>query len=289
MILYQGDFLYICFAYLKRMYEFMKKRYIALFLLSSILIVFVLFFIKNRNKIHQSLFLAIDFPSYATEGSTLELQNPFEERVWLHRVNSIERLKAIEESFIGIELDVIYDLEAHMYYVAHDPEPQNYLYLDEFFSAINNIDRHYFWLDFKNLDETNSEESLTCLIQIINKYGIEPNRIIVESKLPEFLKGFSLFGFNTSYYLPSFNPYKASKEEILEHVIFVDEVLKHSYVNFISGNVVYYQFIKYYYPDSNMIVWLFDTGKTTRFRWRKIFNDDHVKVILKERMSVGYI
>lgn len=254
-----------------------------LFVVLAVVLGVLFFTAKNFDKIKQKFLLPIDFPTYKVEGKTIKSKKTFDEKFWLHRVNNIERLKLVENKYRGIEFDIIFDTELNCFYIAHDPNPQAYIYLDDYFSELTNIDERCFWLDFKNLDEGNTIAAFDELISLTNKYGIAPTNMIVESENSVFLSIFTDFGFNTSYYLPTINPYKASKAQLLEYIEKIDDTLKKSRVNFLSANYIVYQLMKFYYPESDINLWLWDGKNKNLPPWNKILNDNKVNIVLCEK------
>ena len=61
------------------------------------------------------------------------------------------------------------------------------------------------WLDFKNLNSTNSAKSLQELVKICDETGFERQNIIVESSNYKELAAFRQNGFYTSYYVPYYD------------------------------------------------------------------------------------
>jgi hypothetical protein len=61
----------------------------------------------------------------------------FDSKMWVHRVNSLERLAEIEPLFKGMELNVVFE---------------------EYLTNIKNPNSHYYWIDLKKLTPQNVNE-----------------------------------------------------------------------------------------------------------------------------------
>src|SRR6476659_10647855 len=89
--------------------------------------------------------------------------------VWLHRVNSVQRAVLMSRKFKGLEVDVVYDSAADYFDVGHPPVPSEGISLDQVFSAVPLLQRHFFWIDFKNLTESNEKAACQRLLAIGRK------------------------------------------------------------------------------------------------------------------------
>ena len=256
---------------------------------TSMIVLFVFWRLPSDWK-EKTLF-PISMPDVATTAVTNHAKNSdFSEKIWLHRVNSIERARIMAEKYKGFEIDFIWEADSSHFYVAHDPEPEIYLPLYQMFDSIKDIHSHYLWLDLKNLEEENAEETLDNLIQLTDKHRLSRKRIIVESMNAFLLTDFTEAGFNTSFYLPiwDFNPYVVSKEEMMDYAKNIDAMLQKSNVNYISSDYLSYRFIKKYFPDSQMLLWHLKDNRYTPFLRKLLTRDNQVKVVLIHEESEGY-
>lgn len=254
------------------------KLFIIISISSIIIICSILFFIINR---HERFLLPIIFPDAEIIGKTNPKIIDFEEKLWLHRVNNIDKLKALESIYKGLEIDIIFDDHHEYFYVSHDPISEPLLSLNDLFENVDDINSHYFWLDVKNLNSENYHQAFEHLKDLSLKYELMPSNIIIESENPHLLSVFTNFGFITSYYMPTFNPYEIDENDIIKYAKEIDISLQKSNVNFISTHYLSYHFIKKYFPDSQILMW------DTRNDWinkfyieKKLIKDEKVKVIL---------
>ena len=125
-----------------------------------------------------------------------------EDKLWMHRMLDPNNNDNSKE-FPGYELDVFFNKVDRIFEVRHHGEEFKYT-LDSYFSEFKSMDGKFFWIDFKNLDSVNMNESLSQLTKVVEKYNIKGN-IIVESKEIDVLIKFKNNNFAISYWLPDFH------------------------------------------------------------------------------------
>ncbi len=212
----------------------------------------------------------------------------FKEKIWAHRVNSIEKKQEVSKLFSGIELDIVYDKNSGIFDVNHPPAPSINLSLEDYLKS--NVDKHLsYWLDFKNLSEDNMVSACEKLNYLTKEVGLDNNKIIVESPNYRFLPMFRSNGFLVSYYLPSLqNTRHDSLPLVIEQI---KNALNTSKDLFISSNYKDYSLMKRYFPDRTKLLWL-TGGEKSMKKWKtklslfKILFDPKVKVFLVPYKSV---
>ncbi len=217
------------------------------------------------------------------------LKISFKEKIWVHRVNTIERFLSVADQFKGVEIDLVFKSDSNYFDVNHPPEKSIHLSLYRLLKTKNDCSHLRLWLDFKNLKASNAEASLKRLEAISKSLNINPNQIIVESRKPLFLKGFRAKGFKTSYYLPA-DIATLNKKKLREQIELIRDLKRTESIDFISSNIRDYAFLKQHFPDCQIITW---AGKSIHkidvFYAFKIMlhehiypalRDDNVKVIL---------
>lgn len=224
-------------------------------------------------------------------GAVIYHQIPFKfehlgytDKIWAHRVNSIEKLEYTQENYTGIELDIMFDKSTLSFDVNHPPAASINLNLDTYFSQIDSIKKLGIWLDFKNLDSINRHEALNRLLQLTEKYHLNKSSIIVESQFPEYLDIFSNVGFITSYYLPT------RLSDLNEKNLHVKiEQIKNNILQYpttaISTNINDYELIATFFPHKKKYLWSIDKTYTSRFfknflTTKKALKDSTVKSVL---------
>lgn len=208
----------------------------------------------------------------------------YSNKIWAHRVNSIEKLEYTQTKYAGIELDVVFDNESKTFDVNHPPAQSIDLTLEEYLSHFKADTGFGIWLDFKNLTEQNAKSALNRLLYLTEKYKLIQEKIIVESQYPEYLDWFQTAGFKTSYYLPSFLN-RLSSKHLSEKLDEINLKIKTYKPTAISTNIVDYEIIAKHYPKQTKYLWSIDKTFTTRMfknfiQTRKALKDPKVEVLL---------
>ncbi len=207
----------------------------------------------------------------------------FEDKIWAHKVNSIEKLNEATNIFSGVELDVVFYIDGNYFDVNHPPDKSINLSLNEYFQSQMSDPDYRYWIDFKNLNKDNKLQSSNSLDSITKLFKIDKSNIIVESVAPQFLKSFRDKGFITSYYLPpgihTLN--EESLETILEkirnNIIFYENI-------YISCDYKDYPIVKKHFPDTRKITWFTVYGYMNKIKaillLYEILLDENVDVLL---------
>ncbi|MCH8083142.1 MAG: phosphoethanolamine transferase [Myxococcales bacterium] len=126
------------------------------------------------------------------------------DKIWVHRANSVGKLKQSESIYSGVELDLVFNRDEGGGYfdVNHPPVASIGLRLDDYLSSADPPGPMTYWLDIKNLTDQNKAEVLTTLQWIMKRHDLRADQIIAESPNFEALRHLSEGGLVTSYYLP---------------------------------------------------------------------------------------
>ena len=201
-------------------------------------------------------------------------------KLWYHRANTIDiAIEALKE-YPGIEIDVVFESDQDIYFVQHDiNHPNQGVSLDFFFRGIYNSKDHYYWIDFKNLNETNAAAALHRMEYLIRKYQVD-DKLIVESPNAEALGIFARAGVYTSFWAPPAT-HPEYNEDISNALAVIEHGLKEYGFNALSGDYTNYKFLNKYFPDSNIHIW---TNGLKTEKDKKIIKElalkDNIKIIL---------
>lgn len=202
------------------------------------------------------------------------------DKIWAHRLNSTERLESALKYFNGIEVDLVYDEKNNLLDVGHPPSPSINLNLDKYISLINISEKPHIWLDIKNLDVDDGEKILDKLIQVFSKYNYPFEKVLVETRYPEVLSGFSDKGFKTSFYLPYGLTEKNAEERDLE-IKNIRNILKRQPDLAISSDYKDYGIMARNFPENEKYLWIINSVTKHGFSTpKKILNDSTVKAVL---------
>lgn len=202
------------------------------------------------------------------------------EKVWAHRVNSVEKLESALHYFEGIELDLVYLEDKKVLDVNHPPAESIGLDFESYISTLEQDSQPFMWLDMKNLNVDNAQPILDRLIPILEKKSYPLNKILIEATEPKALRIFSSAGFKTSFYLPT--GLSAMPENKLQETIkLIEEQLNEQPTLGISSDYHDYHIMAQYFPNKTKYLWaLLPTFHTKLGSVKKPLNDDKVEVML---------
>lgn len=230
---------------------------------------------------------------YAALFSNVFLRILFQEKIWVHRVDSIEKLNEVKTKFNGVEVNIVFIDSLAIFDVGHPPAPSIHLSLKEYLESCADS-QLYFWLDFKNLEESNYQSALKRLNDICDQLKIDKDRFVVESSAVRLLEIYQVAGYSTSYYLRWPGLYLLNKEELKNYIEEVRKEIKEikgiegiEVLN-ISSNYHDYKILKEYFPERVKLLWLtgeekeYSSSIKERFFLYEILMDKKVKVLLME-------
>ena len=232
-----------------------------------------------------------DLPPIRSEAPEVAVQ--FDDKVWVHRANSVERAVLMAKDYKGLEIDVVYDSTGRYFDVGHPPEPSAGISLEHVLLAIPDVSSHFFWLDFKNLSEANTTESCEVLVSLARRFNIIRNTI-VESPNPKALSCLTEAGFYTSYYLFAeldFDDVRVmSGEQLTQYYKEVQTNLLGATVNAVSADYRYLPFIEKYVPDRDILLWYLEDKRTLSYHFLlgHLRLNARIKVILISHPGPGY-
>lgn len=211
-----------------------------------------------------------------------------QEKLWLHRTNSLEKMEEKEARFPNYEIDLIYRESTGTFDVTHDPDTTFHLSLDAYLHSVK-MDSDSVWLDIKNLNERNAKAARQRLELLCQKYEIPRRHFIVETRNLNALEHFTKAGFYTSYYVDFPKPSELDDEAIDTCITHLQQVAD-------SHKVCALSFAGWWYADIreklnrdiDLLTW---KHRTTEFGMlffphnRRMLNDKQLKVILVKSPS----
>lgn len=122
------------------------------------------------------------------------------QKIWAHRVNSVERFNYLKDKFAGVEMDLVYQGDKNFLEVNHPPATSKNIDLKEMLEQ-KNAGQVGLYFDIKNLDSSNAFQILELINRLDSVYRLK-SRCIIESRDIASLAPFVQAGYFTSYYLP---------------------------------------------------------------------------------------
>ncbi len=199
-------------------------------------------------------------------------------KLWAHRVNTAKEAIVLFKEFSGVEIDLRFINGCNRFETGHDASIG--LNLTDYLDSIPYCNRHYYWLDFKNLQRDNVVDALSVLQNIANKYKIK-EKIIVESKEPELLYHFKQSGFFTSYWVADVSdvllPYFAEQELRKE----IEENIKKYPFSILSSSYEMVPFLNKYFNNHYFHIWTNGlSSESDKAEIKELAKDDNIKIIL---------
>jgi hypothetical protein len=199
----------------------------------------------------------------------LERNTWFSEKIWCHRVNTIEKIQRVEEKWKGLELDIYFENEQLI--VKHDFEDTTNLTLQKYMVSLKDSHAHYFWFDLKNINSENYKELSSLLISAINKYS-NINNCVVESWVPDLMQFFVEEGCHTSFFINLSN--LTTDEEVQNRISEITQYVKRNRIAAISSSIYDYNLMKDYFPDFNKLTWFSNNDFVIADSLKAIVNND---------------
>ncbi|ECH3696296.1 sulfatase-like hydrolase/transferase [Campylobacter coli] len=213
-------------------------------------------------------------------------------KIWLHRTNDLKKFDDFKEKYQGFEVDVHYFSEKSCFDVGHDGKKESIaLDLKDILKLAIIRDKKTkplqtkFWIDFKNLNKNNAQESLQTLLHICKEVGFDIKNLIIESSNYNLLGIFKNHGFYTSYYL-----FDIASENLAEKSELIKKQIQKA-INTNNFDAISFPYREYLYnflkeskfaidnKDIDMLTW--NEGKDLFYNANiKAFFDPQVKVIL---------
>lgn len=241
--------------------------------------------IKGRNKI---LILALVLASiayfYKFSPKRIEFLGHYN-KVFAHRVNSIEKQNQALKYFKGIEFDLVYLKAKDVLDVNHPPAESIGLTFENYLKNIKNKSHPFLWLDIKKLDTTNEAGILLKLNTLFELKKYPKSKVLIETLSPEALPKFTKAGYLTSYYLKP-GLYKLKGEALIKEVNKIKSILELQPNIGISSSFLDYDVMHEFFPNKTKYVWVLSSSYGTKYREiRTILEDETVAVVLSKFRS----
>jgi len=200
------------------------------------------------------------------------------DKVWAHRVNSIDKAIDYSERFFGIETDIFYISEIDKFEVRHDLSDPRGLYLDSLLDKVAHKNDLHFWFDFKNLSDNHADLAAKRLELLFEKHKLF-DRAFVESQSGQNLIRLQKKQIKTSLWLPNIN--NKTEEEVLDLMEMTKETLLEG--DFVAVSCDYNRLNSYlkYLPINSFFVWIKDlNSEDDKKTIKKLYKNELYKIML---------
>lgn len=140
----------------------------------------------------------------------------FLERLWIHRVNSAEKLSRLQSIKKNVEVDLILEMDSNnsiQILVGHDQSDPTNFPISKYFEVIKNNKQIKLWLDLKNINSNNFDHFITRFEQLLLIYNLDKTQFILESVDINIAKQFKTNGYQSSFYIWVDNVHNLSEKE----------------------------------------------------------------------------
>lgn len=205
-------------------------------------------------------------------------QLPNQHKIWVHRVNSLERLDHLQTKFDGLETDIFFDTSRNEFIINHPP------------SSIKNLSLRLWndqlqvhkkvWFDIKLLDTLNVHAALVAL----DKVEINKAQCIFECYDLYTATAFLQRGYRTALNIDTIyiRATNLDKKKFISTV--PDEI------EYVSQEDLYIDSLKLMFPNKKIITWSTSFYHIFNDNRLKIFlNDPRVEIVLVNVKSKGYL
>jgi len=208
------------------------------------------------------------------------------DKIWTHRVNSLEKQEAALLFYKGIEFDLDYIEKRNFLDINHLPATSIHLSFEKYLENINTTTYYpYLWLDIKELNTSNNRKILNKIQPIFESKNYPLEKVLIEGMEVEALQIFKNSGFKTSLYLPWYLN-DLNENELLAEIENLKKIESKFPDTAFSTSYSQYKLIRKYFPDKTLYVWIVGHHPIKDyFLCRKILKDDKVQAVLSPYRS----
>ncbi|MBE6449990.1 MAG: phosphoethanolamine transferase [Alphaproteobacteria bacterium] len=193
---------------------------------------------SQYNHSYDTLYTLLGKKKLSDEKNDIALNNRF--KIYLHKVNSPQKLQELREKYIGFELDIVFHENEKSFENSDNKTNLGKYPLEETLKYYRWWQK--LWFDFKNLSQTNKEEAKKKLEHLIKEYRISKSAIWLESTDLDALESFTQSGWNTTYQM-NYDFASMSRAEVKKIKKQIEDISYSGKVKAISFDERYYSFI----------------------------------------------
>jgi hypothetical protein len=168
------------------------------------------------------------------------------DKMWAHRVNTLERFRLVKNKFSGIEADIVFDSVAATFWVYHPPA-KSQLLLETYLQEVMLTGKNNCWLDTRFVNNTNVAQAAVLLQAMDNKYQIKDKTIfeLYDITAANYL---AAMGFRVSLHIPL---------HILADTAALRFATAHlsAAVGFVSQESAFVKQLEQYFPGKKVATW----------------------------------
>lgn len=203
-------------------------------------------------------------------------------KIWAHRVNSVERYGLLKGKLAGTETDVTWRPSEKRFRVYHPPLEDKAITLDSFLQAVD-TQAGLLWLDTRETPVADTNAILVELDRLNQAHRIKMNAVLelYDLALANYLAG-------KGYWVAlNIDPEKMRSYNQQQWLAFRDSMSAE--IAFVSQEDLHVPFLKQHFPGKDIITWSISFNNYfDRAELRQLVNDPRVKIVLVNIKSRGY-
>jgi len=201
----------------------------------------------------------------------------YPQRLWVHRVNSLQRYDWLKHKFSGFETDIVFNDSSGSFSVYHPPlsKEGDTLSLDKFLSHVD-LDRNFFWLDTRWVNASNALAALAALKATGKRESLKKACII------ELYDAGAAEAFAHDGYLVGFNTNTLLLEKMEIDKLFRDSIGAHlRSVTYITQESHRLMLPKKMFPGKKILTWHLTFNDYFNLKpIQRLLDDPQIKIIL---------
>ena len=207
-----------------------------------------------------------------------------QDKIGLHRCNSLEKLEERGPDYALIEVDVCIRQDGVLD-VTHDEDTTFGLGIPAYFAHLQKNPDSRIWLDVKNLCDSNKVAFTHMLDSLCLAYDVAHERLIVESPQWALLRSLTLDDYYTSYYVDAPKPSELTRRQTDSLITRLDRIAASGCARALSFPGWWYMTLRSQYKDRDIELL---TWKHRSTQWEFFLDpvghimlaDDRLKAIL---------
>ncbi len=206
------------------------------------------------------------------------------EKLWAHRVNSLERFTYLKEYFSGLETDVVFDTAINNFRIYHPPAPPADLKVDAYFRQLKSLNKGL-WMDVKAVDTATIIKAADFLTSCDQLYGIK-KYVLIESSQIKFINLLAERGFTTSWLVPRMYLEREAPGQAINSI----KQQLSPRVRFVSQEDTFLPYLKTRFSDKKIVTWALSFNNYFDLsHFKSLMADTSISVILINCKSKGHI
>lgn len=203
--------------------------------------------------------------------------NNCREKIFVHRVNSLERYELLKEKFSSFETDIVFDGRVDDFQVYHPPfkKETDIVPFDQFLGHTD-LKKQLFWFDTRFVAAINMEQAMAALSRLPDTLMLQKRSVF------EIYDAVAAAFFAQRGYTTSFNPDETVMTRMGKEPLYRDSINQLlERVTYISQDMKYVPELEQLFPGKQIVTWdLRFSSFFNRQPLRKLLDDPRVSIVM---------